>query len=152
MSNSELLKQLRQRSSSLKRRIIFTEQADPRVCDAIKQLQLQGLCEPITSDPVSGLSVESFSEHADSARLMEQAVASLTQRQRHKGVSEEEAKAQLADPLLLAAVLVKIGYADAGVAGAVEPSASVLRACLRGIGLAENSSLVSSVFLIDHAH
>ncbi|MFK7734364.1 MAG: phosphate acyltransferase [Pseudomonadales bacterium] len=151
MPDSSLTNQLRQRACSQKRRIIFTEQADPRVYDAIQEMQLQGMCEPVLTTPIKGLQLESFSEHSDASRLMEQAVASFTERQSHKGISEDEARAQLADPLLLAAVLVKIGYADAGVAGAVESSANVLRACLRGIGLDVNSSLVSSVFLIDHS-
>lgn len=151
MSDSALLNQLRQRSSLLKKRIIFTEQTDQRVYEAITEMQQQGLCEPILIAPIAGLKLESFSERSDSASLMDQAVTSFTETQRHKGLSEEEARAQLSDPLLLAAVLVKIGYADAGVAGAVESSASVLRACLRGIGLNAGSSLVSSVFLIDHA-
>lgn len=152
MPDSLLLNQLRQRSKSQERRIIFTEHADQRVYDAIKEIQLQGLCEPILIAPVQGLNIESFSDRSDARNLMEQAVASFTERQRHKGLGEDKARAQLADPLLLAAVLVKIGYADAGVAGAVESSAQVLRACLRGIGLSANSSLVSSVFLIDHSY
>ncbi len=150
MSDSALLNRLRQRSSSLKKRILFTECADQRVYDAVKKMQQQSLCEPILIAPIAGLDLESFSERSDSANLMAQAVNSFAERQRHKGLGEEEARAQLADPLLLAAVLVKIGYADAGVAGAVESSAKVLRACLRGIGLDASSSLVSSVFLIDH--
>ncbi|MEM8499229.1 MAG: phosphate acyltransferase [Pseudomonadota bacterium] len=151
MPDSALLSQLRQRSSSLKKRIIFTEYSDQRVREAIKEIDRLGLCEPIPMAPISGIELESFSERNDSASLLDQAAKSFAKSQRHKGLSEDEARSQLTDPLLLAAVLVKIGYADAGIAGAVESTAKVLRACLRGIGLDANSSLVSSVFLIDHA-
>ncbi len=152
MSSYSLLKQLRQRSSSLNKRVIFSEPDDKRVFEAIQTIQTKGLCEPILIEPVAGLNAESFREQSDSTGLMDRAVASLLEKQQHKGLSENEARSQLANPLMLATVLVNLGYADAGVAGAVQSSATVLRACLRGIGLAANSSLVSSVFLIDHPY
>lgn len=54
----------------------------------------------------------------------------------------------LADPVFLAAAAVKEGLADAAVAGADRPTADVIRAGLSVVGLAPNSSLLSSSFLM----
>lgn len=52
------------------------------------------------------------------------------------------------DPVVAAAVLVRAGLADAAVAGATRPTADVLRAGLRVIGVAPGVSLVSSSMLM----
>jgi Phosphotransacetylase len=52
------------------------------------------------------------------------------------------------DPVVAAAVLVRAGHADAAVAGATRPTADVLRAGLRVMGVAPGVSLVSSSMLM----
>jgi phosphate acetyltransferase len=62
----------------------------------------------------------------------------------------EQARAELAkNPLLLGAVLLHIGYVDAGVTGSLATTADVLRAGLQGVGLAAGATLVSSIFLME---
>jgi phosphotransacetylase len=52
------------------------------------------------------------------------------------------------DPVVAAAVLVRAGVVDAAVAGATRPTADVLRAGLRVLGLAPGTDVVSSCFLL----
>lgn len=62
--------------------------------------------------------------------------------------SVEELRAMLADPLYVAAAHVLTGRSEACVAGASRPTADVIRAGLRVIGLNPGTSTVSSSFLI----
>lgn len=63
--------------------------------------------------------------------------------------SPHERRAAATDPLLVSACSVGAGEVDAAVAGAVSPSGDVIRAALRGIGLAPASSILSSCFLLE---
>ena len=53
-----------------------------------------------------------------------------------------------ADPVVAATLLVRSGRADAAVAGATRPSADVVRAGLKVLGVAPGVSVVSSCFLM----
>lgn len=53
-----------------------------------------------------------------------------------------------ADPVVAATLLVRAGRADAAVAGATRPTADVLRAGLRVLGVAPGVQVVSSCFLM----
>lgn len=67
-----------------------------------------------------------------------------------KGITLEEAeKILLENKLYFANMLVKCGYADGLVAGAVNSSADVLRPALQIIKTAPDSKIVSSFFLMD---
>lgn len=69
---------------------------------------------------------------------------------RTKGITIEDAeKILLENKLYFANVLLKCGYADGLVAGAVNSSADVLRPALQIIKTAKNSKIVSSFFLMD---
>lgn len=69
---------------------------------------------------------------------------------KEKGMTLEEAKKILLEnPLYFANLLVKCGYADGLVAGAVNSSADVLRPALQIIKTAKDSKIVSSFFLMD---
>jgi phosphate acetyltransferase len=147
------LERLQQRARRAQRRIIFPEHDDPRTTEAIVRLIGEGLCQPIVLQPATGIadSCEIFQRRADATEWFERAVKSLSQRLQGRNIGVGTTRNHLRrNPLLLAAVLVHIGYADAGIAGADVPSARVLMACRRGIGLAPGSTLLSSIFLIDH--
>ncbi len=150
---SDTLDTMRGRARRAGKRIIFPEQSDARVQDAIREIVGQGICKPIIFEPgPADEHCEIFWHREDANDWFDRAITSYTARMADKGITPEEARIHLRDPLLLATVLVQVGYADSGVAGAVASTAEVLRACLRGIGLDRDSSLISSIFLIDHHH
>lgn len=67
-----------------------------------------------------------------------------------KGMTFEEAKNIITNNYLyFGDMLVKLGYADGLVAGAVNSSANVLRAALQTIKTAKDSKIVSSFFIMD---
>ena len=67
---------------------------------------------------------------------------------KHKGLSEEQAKTDITDPLRWGAMMVRHGEADAMVAGAVNTTGDVLRAGLSIIGTLPGLRNVSSCFVM----
>ena len=123
--------------------------------DAAEYLSEHGLCQPVflkpASTPIPG--AEIFSQQTDMNEWIDKVIQQQAANLAKYGLSKQEFSEQLShDQLMLATALVSTGYADSGVAGAVASSADVLKACLRSIGLAEGTELVSSTFLIDHPH
>ena len=68
--------------------------------------------------------------------------------ERTPGLLPEDARKQLVDPLWFSAMMLVTGEADCCVAGNVSPTAAVLRAALRIIGLAEGNRTLSSIFFM----
>ena len=67
---------------------------------------------------------------------------------KHKGVDETKARAMVQERLVYAAMLVREGYADGTVGGAVETTSNVVRVAIQVIGKGSKAKLVSSFFLM----
>ncbi|GHV60867.1 phosphate acetyltransferase [Spirochaetia bacterium] len=67
---------------------------------------------------------------------------------KHKGMTEEQAKLDIVSPLRWGAMMVRLGDADAMVAGADNATAEVLRAGLAIIGTIPGSKTASSCFVV----
>lgn len=145
------LELLRQQARNQVRRIILPEQDDPRVLEAATTLVEQGLGVPVflspLKKPIPGCEI--FWDRQDAERWFEQAASIYAQSRKNNPISLEQSREALTNPLLLAAVLLRIGYVDCGVAGAANTTADVLRACIRGVGLSPGSRLISSAFLME---
>jgi phosphate acetyltransferase len=142
-----VLQRLRQQALAAPKRIIFPEQQDPRVLAAVETLAREKICVPVLLTADAGLS--GFDSDPESDSWRERAELAYMASQRKKNLTLEQARDALQDPLLLAAVLLNIGYIDGGIAGSLATTADVLRAGIRGVGLAPGSSLVSSIFLME---
>lgn len=69
---------------------------------------------------------------------------------KHKGITITDAEKLIKENYLyFGDMLVKLGYADGLVAGAINSSANVLRAALQTIKTAKDSKVVSSFFIMD---
>ena len=134
-------------------RVILPEHYDPRVIDAATTLAAEKLLTPILINVVEGgdapAGVEVFEQLPDAEHWRSKAIEAFTAARAAKGMTIEKATDALQNPVLLAAVLIKIGYADAGVAGSTATTADVLRAGIQGLGLEANAKLVSSFFLME---
>jgi phosphate acetyltransferase len=67
---------------------------------------------------------------------------------KHKGITEQQARETVEQPLFLGAMMVRMGELDCSVAGALNTTGNVMRAGIQCIGLAENITIVSSTFLM----
>ena len=149
---SGILSALHQQAKQTPMRVILPEHYDPRVIDAATTLAAEKLLTPILINVVEGgdapAGVEVFEQLPDAEHWRSKAIEAFTAARAAKGMTIEKATDALQNPVLLAAVLIKIGYADAGVAGSTATTADVLRAGIQGLGLEANAKLVSSFFLM----
>lgn len=132
----ELVARLRAQARSSPKRIVFPEGDDERVITAAKVLDREELARPIRVTP------ELIATH-------QEAYANLFyERRRHRGMTVEQARSEVQDPLLFAALMVRSGDADGFVGGSVRTTGDTVRAAILGIGPAPGVKTVSSFFLM----
>ena len=85
----------------------------------------------------------------ESYERMDEIVNTLVEIRKSKGITAEEAKKMLEDPLYLGVMLVKLNIADGMVSGAIHATASVLRPALQILKTDPSSELVSAFFIMD---
>ncbi|SUZ81078.1 uncharacterized protein METZ01_LOCUS33932, partial [marine metagenome] len=124
-SRSGVLADWHARAATDPARVVLADLGDPRADAAASVLVGGGLTIPV--DPVLDRSVGAVADAAAHAEA--------------GGLDPD-------DPVVAAAVLVRAGVVDAAVAGATRPTADVLRAGLRVLGLAPGTDVVSSCFLL----
>lgn len=83
-----------------------------------------------------------------SAELAEKYVPTLVELRKAKGMTEEAARAALADNVMLATMMLKMGEVDGLVSGAIHSTADTLRPALQVIKTAPGVKSVSSVFFM----
>jgi phosphate acetyltransferase len=155
---SVFLDSIRRRAAALNARIVLPETRDPRTIAAAIRLARESLGTPVlVGDPVAtrqaireaGAEPDAFEViEIGGGALQTQVVEAMLAHPRGRELSREAAVAEIGDPLRLAALLVRLGHADGGVAGAAHPTSDVLRAALRWIGTAPGISVVSSTFFM----
>lgn len=136
------------------RRILFPEVLDQRILAAAGQINRQGLATAVLlSEPAEPVeNIEIFTRNPNCAKWTGRCVEAFHQANIHKGTSLDEARRMVeSNHLLRAALLVRLGFADAGVSGSLASTPEVVRAGIQGVGLADNSRLVSSFFLMQLA-
>ena len=109
-------------------RVVFPEMDDPRIAEAVQEIRIGEVCQPVGLSEPSQAQVDAL-------------VAA-------RGMKEALARRMLAKPLIRAAAMVAAGEADVMVAGADSPTRRVIEAAGLGIGLAEGVSAPSSFFLM----
>ena len=146
-SREKLVVSLHQRVRRLNPRLVFAEGEDERVLEAAGRAARDGLYRPtlLTSGrPIRGSAgLEILDILTDERRFS--FTEQLAGIKRYQG---EDPEALARRPLLFAALLVRNGYMDGGVAGACHTTADVIRAGLHIIGRASGMETVSSCFLM----
>lgn len=146
-----VLLEIHEKARRAQRRIVLPESQDPRVLQAATMLAQKQLCIPVLVDggkmagtPPAGVEVVSPRRDGRTAKFAEQ----LLEARRAKGMTLDEAKKRVEDPLVFAAYLVKSGDCHGGVAGSEAATADVLRAGLWVLGTARGIATMSSCFLM----
>jgi phosphate acetyltransferase len=131
-----VLTRIRDRARSRLRRIVLPESDDQRVKEAARILAGEGLVEPVLVErDLIAQRRDSFAERYLEIR-------------RQCELTDEAARAAVANPLLFASLMVAAGEADGCVAGCVATTAATVRAALHGIGPAKGVTSVSGCFLM----
>ncbi|MEO9685823.1 phosphate acetyltransferase [Tateyamaria sp.] len=154
-----VLGNLQSRAAANPAHIVLSEGADPRIVAAAVRAVAAGLGQVTlvgAQDAIVAQLAAIDAAPTDALRIADPATSPLPadvadsyyQLRQHKGVSRDVAETQAHDPLIFAAMLVRMGHADGTVGGAVATTSDTVRAALQIIGKAEGAALVSSFFLM----
>ncbi len=145
------IERIHERARAAKRHIVLPEGTEPRTLqaaalaarDGIARVTLLGRREEILAvGRETGTDLAAV-ELADAAAPGEREVEAAL-----RGITPDEARAHLKDPLLWAALGVATGPWDGMVAGARSTTAATLRAALRGVGVRAGVTRISSFMLM----
>ena len=132
MTIHDLVDDWYKRAAANPQRIMLADAGDDRAIEAADRLNAEGLAiASVASDPAAVF-----------AEVDEAVLAEVVD---HPGFASRPFP--LDDPLNAATVAVRAGLADGCVAGATRPTADVLRAAIRVLGTAPDTSVISSCFL-----
>ena len=150
-------RRLATRAAQADKRIVLPEGAEPRTLQAAAICHDRGiarcvlLAEPEEVSAAAkraGVAVPEGVEVVDPREPAERYVDALVEARRHKGMTVDIARDQLADTITLGTMMLHLGEVDGLVAGAVHTTAATLRPALQVIGTAPGAELVSSVFFM----
>lgn len=154
----EIIADIRRRAAGLGKRIALPEPEDPRVLRGGCQAARSGLAQVVLIGSPERIGWRAAKERLEvddlevvdpeDPAVREHCAAVYCEARRDKGLTEEEAWEQAADPLVAAACLLRRGEVDGSVAGAVHSTAETLRPLLRIVGLEPGLSVVSSCFIM----
>ncbi len=153
------MKDIAERAASRNRHIVFPESEDPRVLKAVQYLCENSLCSVSVIGKKSDVLMRADNNEIaipDTVRYLDfqnwdqsdKLADYLFNRRKHKGLKRKEVEQLLEDPLFFAASAVGYGYADGCVAGSVATTGQVIQAALQCIGMRDEVSIVSSIFLM----
>lgn len=140
------------------RHVVLAEGEDPRIVEAaaiatqrgIAHITLLGNAEAIAAKArEQGVSLDGVAiiDPADSPEI-DRYAAELHRLREAKGMTLGKAAELMHDPLHYAQMMVHLDDADGSVCGAVYTTGDTVRAAIQIIGMGENSSMVSSFFLM----
>src|SRR5262249_35337989 len=155
----DLRERIHRQAAQSPRHIALPEGTEPRTLEAAVRVVRQGLARvTVIGEPeeiaeqgrrrgldLSGVGLEGVPREG---RGFQAALQIYRERVRARGITEDEAREHVHDPLLWAALGVTAGRFDGFVAGAESTTAHTLRAALRGIGTRPNVHRLSSFMLM----
>ena len=153
-----ILDQIRQRAASNPQHIVLPEGEDPRTVAAasaaarhrLARITILGSEEKIrlaaqqTGSDLAGVEVIDHTRAGDFDKM----VSLLYEARRAKGMTIDEARNALRDPLYYGDLMVRASQADGSVAGATNTTSHTVRAALHCIGVRSGFKLVSSFFVM----
>ncbi len=151
------LETIKAKAKSDKKTIVMPESLEKRTLDAAAVVLAEGIAEVILVGNKDEITAKAGSADISKATIIDPAnydkfdelVNTFVELRKAKGMTEEKAKETLLnDPLYFGVLLVKCGYADGMVAGAINATANVLRPCLQILKTAPGTKIVSAFFVM----
>lgn len=154
-----LFERLTKRAQDNRRRLVLPESLEPRTLQAanrVIELQIADVTFIGKKDEVLAKAFELGLQHIEKANFVDpddveytEPYAELFKKLREKkGVTIEQAREQVRNPLYLGCLMIKRGDADAMVAGALSPTSHVLRAAFQVLKTKPGISVVSGAFIM----
>lgn len=153
-----ILDTIRARAAALRQRIVLPEADDERTLRAVALIRAAGSADPVLVGRPDAVQQKARSLQVDLGGVeildpaeepfLQDAGRVYLERNRSRGVREEEARVLAATPLYAACLSVAMGRADGVVSGATHTTADSVRAYLRCFGPDRGIRTVSSFFLM----
>ena len=155
-----IIDRIKERALENKKTIILPETEDIRTLKAASLVKREGFADVILIGNDKSINDLAKQYDIDLSNILiidpensdktDKLINEFYELRKSKGMTLEEAKNIITtNYLYFGDMLVKLGYADGLVAGAVNSSANVLRAALQTIKTAKDSKIVSSFFIMD---
>lgn len=148
---------LMEKAREANQRIVLPEGDEPRtlkaalICHKRQLARCVLLGERAKIEAVAakeGLTLPEGLEIVEPLNVCDQYVDTLVKLRQHKGMTEEKAKAQVKDSVVLGTLMLANDDVDGLVSGAVHTTADTIRPALQLLGTDQNSSIVSSIFFM----
>ena len=154
-----LMNQIVERAKANKQRIVLPEGTEQRTLKAANQLLADEVADLIligNPDEIMGLAKELGLEHLGKATIIdpenhpkkEEYAELLCELRKKKGMTIEEARKLVLNPLYLGCLIIKAGDADGQLAGALNTTGDVLRPALQIIKTTPGITCVSGGMLL----
>ncbi len=138
---------LRDRTGKARHHLVLPEGTDPRVQEAAGRAVSEGVAR-VTLLASPGTAVPDGVSLRDPALADAAMVAAYLEARAMRHPTPAQAAEAVRDPLTHAALMVRMGLADATIGGATHTTSETVRAALQMIGTAPGVPLVSSFFLM----
>ena len=154
----ELIQEIKERASTLKKTMVLPESHDERVLKAAEILTNEKIVSVITlgNDDIIRSDAERLGVNLTGVRVIDPSKSDklsdftniFFNLRKHKGITIEQARETVARDLFFGAMMVREGMADGSVAGSTASTGDVMRAGIQCVGMPEGISIVSSFFLM----
>jgi len=150
---------MKEKARTKKKSLVLPEGLEPRTMNAARKIIDEGLVSEVyligteaeitkaaqkAGADISGVKIAVPGEEGS----LEKFAAEYYELRKHKGMTIEEAREKIVDPLHWGAMMVRLGMADAMVAGAENSTAAVLRAAMTIIKTKPGTKIASSFFVM----
>lgn len=152
------IEQIKERAKKQIKTIILPEATDQRILKAAQMVKEQGYAKIILigeektvtqTAKENNIDIEGIKliDPSKSEKIQEYAKA-LYELRKTKGMTEEQAKELILDPIYFGMMMVKLNEADGLVSGAIHSTSDTLRPALQILKTSEGTKLVSAFFIM----
>ena len=146
---SDFLSRMKAAAKADKKTIVLPEGEDQRTIDAAKVIVAEDLANLVILGDPDQIQVEGVTViDPKTAEKHEAYAAKFAELRAKKGVTLEQARAQMDDATYFGTMMVKMGDADGLVSGACHSTANTLRPALQILKTAPGTKLVSAFFIM----
>jgi phosphate acetyltransferase len=153
-----IIEKYRELAKTKQKTIVFPEGNEERVIRAAEFVKKRNIIEPIlignpdrinTHAKELAINIKNITiVNPVTTERINDWIEQYYELRKHKGLTKEQAKETLENPLFVGAFLLRDGIAAGAVAGSINATADVIRAGIHVVGLAPDVSVVSSSFIM----
>lgn len=154
-----LFERLTAKAQEHPQRLVLPESTEPRTLQAADRIIADKIADVVFVGKREAVLAEAERlglKHIAQANVVDQDDTEFTEKyaqlfyelRKKKGVSIDDARAQVKNPLYLGCLMIKAGDADCMVAGALSPTSHVLRAAFQVLKTKPGISVVSGAFIM----